>query len=150
MIAPSRSSSLDSSLDQFVHAAEASLRPDGTHVLHATESGLIGIRDALRDIHIFWEGQRDHVTNVLEQKATMLPPPQEVRELSEKWGRYRAAIQAAVSSISISSDAATVDAADAVRATPKPNADEPFDTRKGARERSGSFLYRLFGLFGRS
>ena len=127
-----RSNSVDPTLHQFVQAAEASLRPDGPKAFQAAEKALNAIHTSLRDFTAVWEGQTDHLYAVLSKPDDALPKPQELKNLMLRWGRYRQEIQAAVSSISASSDAATVDAVGATQ------------TKKTKDNRTPSFWQRFF------
>jgi len=132
-----RSHSADSTLHQFVQAAEASLRPDGPRALRASETALNAIHTSLRDLTAVWEGQKDHLSAILSKPEDALPKPLELKNLMQRWGGYRRDIQLAVSSISESSDAATVDAVGATQ------------IRSGKDSRSPSFWQRFFGKFKR-
>jgi hypothetical protein len=132
-----RSNSADSTLHQFIQAAEASLRPDGPRALRASETALNLIHTSLRDFVAVWEGQKDHLSAILTKPEDALPKPQELKKLMERWGAYRQEIQAAVSSISASADAATVDALGATQ------------TKKAKDSRPASFWQRFFGKFKR-
>jgi hypothetical protein len=128
-----RSNSVDPTLHQFVQVAEASLRPDGIKALRAAEAALTAIHTSLRDFTAVWEDQKDHLSTVLSKPEDALPKPQELKDLVESWERHRQEIQAAVSSISASSDAATVDAVGATQT-------------KKADNRTPSFWQRLFRM----
>jgi hypothetical protein len=84
-----------------------------------------------------WDGQKDHLSAILSKPEDALPKPQELKNLMQRWGGYRREIQAAVSSISASSDAAAVDAVGATQ------------SRRGKDNRSASFWQRFFRRFKR-
>jgi hypothetical protein len=98
--------------------AEASLRPDGLQVLRGAETALNALHTSLRDLTAVWEGQIDHLSVVISKPEDALPTPQELRNLTEKWRRYRRGIQVAVASISTSSDAMIVDAVEVQNDSP--------------------------------
>jgi hypothetical protein len=127
-----RANSVDSTLHQFVQAAEASRRPDGSQALRASEIALDVIRTSLRDLSAVWEGQVDYISGILLKSQDALPERQELKDLMERWGSYRGDIQAAVSSISASSDATAA-----------------IHDGKGCSDHPPSFWQRFFGIFKR-
>jgi hypothetical protein len=105
---------VDAKLHQFVRAAETPLRPDGTRAIKASESALNAVLVSLKDLTAFWGDQTDYLSEILSIPDAL--PKHKLGELEQKWGRYVSAIQAGISSISASSDAATVDAVGALQA----------------------------------
>lgn len=85
------------------------------------------------DIAAFWGGQIDHLSDILSDPNAF--PKHQLGDLEQKWGFYRLAIQAGISSISASSDAATVDAVGAS------------DTKGTKPDWTSKFLQSIFDIF---
>jgi hypothetical protein len=93
---------------------------------------------SLTDLTVFWRGQTDQLSEILSKPDAL--PKHQLGELEQIWGRYRSAIQAGISSISASSDAATVDAVGASQASSK----------KGIKaEWASAFLQSFLNIFRR-
>ena len=75
--------------------------------MRSSEVALEATQNALTDLNKFWEDQRDHVSTLLygrESLSSTVP----IQNLVGIWVGYQPTIQAAISSISASSDAVTV------------------------------------------
>ena len=95
----------------FIQAAQAALNPDGKSSLHESFAAFDQIGTSLHDIVIFWKDQIEGLDAILpKSEMKRSPPMDEIATSAHKWRLTHVPLLAAISSISESSDAVTVNA----------------------------------------
>ena len=111
----------------FVEAAHASLHPDGKASLLDSYSALDQVGFALADLVAFW---KDHVNGLfaISSKRGSSRPLDELRASEGRWKSAQPALLTAISSISASSDAVTVNAIEPRKVPDRPVRARTYDS----------------------
>jgi hypothetical protein len=95
---------------KFYDTIQASLNPDGGKALEDSYDSLRQISIALGDLFNFWKDHNDQLVAIHEHREEFPTTAEELEKLADSWRNEQSALLAAISSISSSSDAVTVNA----------------------------------------